>query len=158
PEGLAEIHPALPEIFENTVLNPLDDVDPCDVAFQFHILASATPLSRDEFIAQQTDEALRLRDAIIADPAAPQALVVLAADPSIGTDAYLAALEQAGLLRPEDQAPAVHRDPLVVSFLAALASGILAGPAGSEIIGDGSLVDFFAQLRQWYGHDPNLIG
>ena len=62
------------------------------------------------------------------------------------------------MLRPEDQPPAVHRDPLVVSFLASLAAGILAGPVGSEILGDGSLVDFFTQLRQWYGHNPDLVG
>jgi hypothetical protein len=70
--------------------NPLDGIDP-EIAFTFHILASATALTRDEFIAQQTAQALALRSAILSDSNATQALVVLAADPTQWTTAYLGA-------------------------------------------------------------------
>jgi hypothetical protein len=149
PQALADLHPDLPEIFENTFSKLLEDVDPEDVGFQFHILASATPMTRDEFIAQQTDEALRLRAAILGDATASSALVVIAADAASWINLYLAALEAAGLLRPADAPPAIHQDPFVVSVVSALASGILAGPAGAEIINDGDLVKFFEQIRGW---------
>ncbi|BAY26513.1 peptidase S8/S53 [Calothrix sp. NIES-2100] len=66
PEDLDLISPGLFEIYQS-LGTPLSDVDPEDVAFKFHVLASATVLTREEFIAQQTQEALKLRDAILAD-------------------------------------------------------------------------------------------
>src|SRR5262249_44501768 len=75
---------------------------PSDTAFQFHIIAAATPLTRDEFIAQQTQEAAKLRTKILQDPTASPSLQVLASDAATWNDLYLAALTQAGLLRPED--------------------------------------------------------
>jgi hypothetical protein len=41
--------------------DPLSSTDACDVAFRFHILASATPLTREEYIDMQLQEAERLR-------------------------------------------------------------------------------------------------
>src|SRR5205823_7041369 len=124
----------------------------------FHILAAATPLTRDEYIDQQRQEAARLRDAILGDPTASQALVVLAADRNAWTGLYLAALTQAGLLRPEDEPPEVRESPQLVSLMATLASGILAGPAGDRTITDGDLAKFFADVRRWYGNKTELSG
>jgi len=157
PEDLDQIHPGLFDIFQSKG-NPLATIADEDIAFKFHIVASATSLTRAEFIARQSAEALRLRDGILSDDTASQALVVLAADKDLWVSLYLAALEEAGLLRPEEQAPAVRESPKVASLMSVLASGILVGPAGEEIITDGDLIGFFEDLRRWYGHDPNEIG
>jgi hypothetical protein len=123
-------------------------------AFAFNIMGAATPLTRDEYIVQQTQLAATLRTAILNDPTASSALQTLAADAASWTDLYLLALTQAGLLRPVDQPPEVHDNPVLVSLQATLAAGILAGPAGNQIITNGNLVDFFNQVRKWYGDDP----
>ncbi|MEM9272984.1 MAG: CARDB domain-containing protein, partial [Cyanobacteria bacterium P01_F01_bin.143] len=156
----AQAYPGLNDLL---ALQPdaLDDLDPGDdarIAFQFHIQAAATVLTRDEFIAQQTESALTLRENILNDNEASPSLALLAADPDIWVTAYLAALEAAGLLRPENEAPTVRENPLALSMMATLASGILVGAAGERIITDGDLLGFFAQLRKWYGHDETLIG
>src|SRR5206468_1025826 len=117
--------------------------------FQFHITASATPLTRDEFIAQQSASAEALRVAILADATASQALQVLASDGATWNELYLTALGQAGLLRAEDVPPEVREDPKLISLMATLSAGILAGPAGEQIISDGDLAGFFAQVRKW---------
>ncbi|MCB1964700.1 MAG: APHP domain-containing protein, partial [Candidatus Accumulibacter sp.] len=124
-------------------------------AFAFNIMGAATPLTRDEYIAQQRALAATLRASIIKDPGASSALRNLAADPSLWTGLYLEALVQAGLLRAVDEPPAVHDNPLLVSLQAMLTAGILAGPAGQQIITDGNLVHFFDQVRTWYGEDPS---
>ncbi len=157
PEGLDQISPGLYEIYQQ-VGSPLDPDMADQIAFQFSIAAAATALTREEFIAQQTTEALKLRTAILADPTATQALVVLAADATQWTSLYLAALEEAGLLRPVDEAPPIREQPLVVSLMATLASGLLVGPAGSTIVSNGDLLSFFDHVRSWYGNDPGLIG
>jgi subtilase family serine protease len=150
--GLAEILEENPEF-----LKPF--TDECDkVAFQFHIAAAATALTREEFLQHQTDQALALREAILEDATASQALSVLAADPDAWVDLYLAALEDAGLIRPVDEAPPIREQPLVASLMATLATGVLAGPAGEQMITDGNLVGFFEQVRRWYGHDSDRIG
>ena len=59
------------------------------------IMAAATPMTRDEFIAQQTQIALSLRTKILADATASPSLQVLAADPNNWTSLYLAGLTQA---------------------------------------------------------------
>ena len=66
-------------------------------------------------------------------------------------------MKQAGLLRPEDEAPPIRDQAHLVSLLATLAGGILIGPAGSEVRSSGDLVAFFDQLRTWYGDDPNRL-
>lgn len=126
--------------------------------FRFHITASATPLTRDEFIAQQTASAEGLRSAILADTTASQALQVLASDPVAWDSLYLMALAQAGLLRAVDVPPTVREDPTVISLMATLSAGILAGPAGQQIISNGDLPSFFAQARKWYGNNDALLG
>ncbi|MAE66325.1 MAG: hypothetical protein CMJ18_18805, partial [Phycisphaeraceae bacterium] len=152
--GLAEILEADPEA--------LKFIDDGDIAFEFHLAGAATSLTRDEFLALQAQEALDLRSAILADPDAPQALVVVAADPDAWTALYLAALEEAGLIRPEGDVPPIRENPLVVSLMAVLTAGVLAGPAGESLIADAptptSLIELFEQVRAWYGHDEDRIG
>ncbi|TVS15269.1 MAG: tandem-95 repeat protein, partial [Planctomycetaceae bacterium] len=152
--GLAEILEQDPQFLARFAEEDRDD----EVAFQFYIVAAATALNREDFVAMQTEEALRLREAILSDPTAAQALVVLAADPEQWTTLYLAALEEAGLLRPENDVPPIRQQPLVVSLMGTLATGILAGPAGEQIATEGDLLSFFEQVRGWYGHAADLIG
>ncbi|WP_013334633.1 CARDB domain-containing protein [Gloeothece verrucosa] len=149
-----------PGLLEKLKQDPtaLDDVPDDQIAFTFHILASATALTRDEFIEQQKAEAKKLRNAILADSTASQALTVLAADINTWTNAYLAALEEAGFLRPENQAPPIRQNPLVVSLLSTLATGILLGPVGEQVISNGNLISFFEKIRQWYGDKPGQTG
>lgn len=153
-------YPQLQELLklQPDALNDLLPGEESKIAFRFHIQASATVLTRDEFIAQQRTEALRLRSAILKDRTASLALTVLAANENTWVTAYLAALEEAGLLRPENEAPSIRQDPLVVSLIATLASGVLVGPVGEQILTNGNLVNFFTQLRRWYGHNWDLIG
>ncbi|MCA9265514.1 MAG: hypothetical protein KDA60_16755, partial [Planctomycetales bacterium] len=129
-----------------------------DLAFSFHILATATALTREEFVDQQTAAAMELRTAILADETASPGLVVLAADAGTWTQAYLAALEQAGILTTAGDLPRIRESAPVRSLMSLLAAGILAGPAGDEIITDGDLVGFFENVRHWYGHDAELLG
>ncbi|HSC16225.1 MAG TPA: pre-peptidase C-terminal domain-containing protein, partial [Gammaproteobacteria bacterium] len=140
---------ALPEI--------PDEEEALAIPFRFNVVAAATAMTRDEFIAQQTTEALRLRGRIISDEEAGAALQVLAADEEAWIAAYLAALEEAGLIRPVDAAPPVRQDPKVQSLMSVLATGILVGPAGSSYQTQASLVEFFANVRKWYGHDPDRM-
>ena len=125
-----------------------------DTAFQFDITASATALTTAQFIAQQEQFAETLREKILEDPNASASLQILASDAATWADLYLAALTQAGLLAPADEPPAVQDNPQVVSLLATLSAGILAGPAGQQIVTSGNLAAFFAQVAQWYGNDP----
>jgi hypothetical protein len=80
-------------------------------SYEFNIVASATALTRDQFVAEQTAYALRLRTAILADSTAPTNLAVLAADPSTWVNGWLAALETGGMLRPADQAAPITSRP-----------------------------------------------
>ena len=157
PVALDQIYDGLFHMWE-TRGNPLSQLDCGDVAFQFPIMAAATPLTRDEFIAQQTAEALKLRDAILADAAASESLVLLASDADAWATLYLAALEDAGILRGVDDLPPLRESASVLSLVAVLSSGILAGPAGESIVTTDNLPDFFTHVRTWYGHDPNLLG
>ncbi|TAK53398.1 MAG: hypothetical protein EPO25_10765, partial [Gammaproteobacteria bacterium] len=130
---------------------------PLFAPFRFNVFAAATPLTRDEFIVRQTAEALALRDAILADATASVALVNLAADADAWVASWLAALEDGGLLRPEDEAPPIRTQPKVVSTLAILGSGVLIGPAGQQVRSTADLVAFFGQVRQWYGDTPGQL-
>ncbi|MBF2017367.1 MAG: putative Ig domain-containing protein [Rivularia sp. T60_A2020_040] len=150
-----QTYPGLKELLKK---NPslLEDVSDEDIAFKFNILATATVMSRDEFIAEQTSEALKLRTAILKDKSASPGLITLASSEEVWTNSYLAALETAGLLRQEDDIPPIRENTQVISLMATLTSGLLLGPAGNEIISTGDLVDFFVKVREWYGHNPNL--
>ena len=96
--------------------------------------------------------ALALRESILADEQAPAGLLALAGDPAVWADLYLAALEDAGLLRPAGSEPPIRTQQHIVSLMAVLSAGLLFGPAGSEIRATGDLLGFFEQLRTWYGH------
>ena len=61
------------------------------------------------------------------------------------------------MLQPAGAAPLIRQDPQISSLVATLATGILAGPAGAEVRTTGSLADFFADVRRWYGHDETLL-
>src|SRR3546814_11903062 len=87
-------------------------------------------MTRAEFVAFQTGQAKGLRDAILAAADAPPSLLALAASATQWTDLYLAALEEAGLLRPDEEVPPLRTQPHNVSLRATLASGLLYGPAG----------------------------
>ena len=126
------------------------------VPFQFNVMASATPMTRDEFVARQTADAEKLRQAVLKDTEATPALQVLASDKAAWTNGYLGALEQAGLLRPVDQAPPVRLDPKVVSLMGTLGMGLLIGPAGDQVRTTSDLVAFFGKIHEWYGDTPGV--
>src|SRR5262249_14899151 len=128
---------------------------PSATAFAFNIVGAATPLTRDEYVDQQEQFAATLRANILNDATATPALQALAANAANWTDLYLLALTQAGLLRAVDAPPEVHDNPVLTSLQTTLAAGILAGPAGSQIITSGNLIDFFAQVQKWYGADSS---
>src|SRR3546814_1846883 len=114
-------------------------------------------MTRDEFVAFQSNEARELRDAILAADDAPPGLLALAASEADWVNLYLAALEDAGLLRPEGDVPPIRTEAHIVSLMATLASGILYGPAGSEIRSTGDYIGFFEQVRALYGHQPGTM-
>ncbi|MCU0870895.1 MAG: putative Ig domain-containing protein, partial [Pirellulaceae bacterium] len=156
PQGLDEIYPGLYRLFK--ALGGIPDMVVQEfIPFQFHLLATATSLTRDEFVTHALDQSQRLREAIISDSDAVPALLTIAADVQAWDQLYLAALEEAGLLQPEGAVPELRENPLITSLMATLASGILYGPAGSAIRSSGDVVEFFEQLRSWYGHDPSLL-
>jgi hypothetical protein len=152
PEGLDQIFPGLFDIYNQTA-NPLA-CNEFAIPFRFNIFASATALTREEFIAQQTTEALKLRDKILADTVTTSSLLTLqtlAADAEVWTAAYLAALEEGGLLRLVDAVPPVRQDPKIVSLLGVFATGVLVGPAVDQFQTTTSLLQFFDKIHSWYG-------
>jgi subtilase family serine protease len=156
PQDLDKIQPGLYGLFLLGAGIP-DPFTAQFIPFQFHVVASATSLTRDEFLTHALAEADRLRAAILSDPAANSSLVALAADAEIWQQMYLASLEEGGLLRPEGDAAPIRQQPLISSLMATLATGVLAGPAGREIRTGDSLAEFFAHVRTWYGHDPQRL-
>ena len=133
------------------------------IPFRFNIAGAVTPLTRDEFIAEQTAHALKLLSAILADVNAPVALSVLASDQAQWVKGWFGALEAAGLLRPLDEAPPIRNDAKVLSLNATLASGILLSKAGQNYRTQADILSFFAKVQQWYGDtartsvDPNAL-
>ena len=154
PQGLDLIEPGLYELYELFGQIPNIFTIPF-VPFQFDINASATTLTRAEFVSQETAAADQLRAEILADPTAPIALENLAASQTNWENLYLAALEQAGILLPDGATPPIMQNPLIMSEMAMLATGVLAGPAGSGIISSGNVAQFFSELLDWYGNDPD---
>jgi hypothetical protein len=90
--------------------------------FRFHVAAAATAMTREEFVNEQTGEAMKLRDAILADAKAAPALQVLAANPDVWVASYLAALEAGGLLRPVADVPPLREDAKALSLQSVLAT------------------------------------
>ena len=156
PAGLDLIMPGLADTWNRLGAIPSDLVIPF-VPFQFHVVAAATSLTRDEFVAHLLQNAERVRQSVLDDPTAPAALLALAADGAVWGQLHLAACEQAGLLQPAGTAPPVRERPEILSLMALLTSGLLAGPAGSELRSGGDLLSFFEKLRTWYGHDEELL-
>ena len=153
-QALNDISPSLAAAYTNFGAVPAATIIPY-IPFQFDINASATTLTRAEFVTQSLQQADQLRTAILADSTAPQALQNLAANQTVWENLYLAALEQAGVLLPDGTTPPVRQDPLIMSVMATLATGVLAGPAGSGIIPGGNVAQFFGELLQWYGNNMN---
>ncbi|MCY2955084.1 MAG: hypothetical protein NTU53_24415 [Planctomycetota bacterium] len=154
----ADAYPELRELLKQDkdwIKNNLSDLDQEDLAFAFYIAASATPMTAQEYIDYQLARAGELRTRILADATAPSALIVAAADSVVWGQAYLASLTDAGLLRPEDEPPAIRSQPQFVSLMQSLDAGLLGMPAGQGIIAAGNLTAFFEKVRQWYGHDPS---
>jgi hypothetical protein len=156
-DTLDDLDALLRAIFTDPEQQILDDCQPLYIPFRFNVFAGATPMTRAEFVARQSADAESLRAAILADPQANAALVNLAADPEAWRLSFLAALEESGLLRPEDLAPPIRLDPKVISTLAVLATGVLVGPTGGEIQSPSRLSEFFAQVHEWYGDKPRTM-
>ncbi|MCM8597201.1 MAG: putative Ig domain-containing protein, partial [Candidatus Accumulibacter sp.] len=126
--------------------------------FRFDVAGAATPLTREEFIADQTRHARELRAAILADPAAPPGLAALAADAGQWQEGWLAALEAAGILRPVAEAPPIRENAKVMSLNATLATGILLGKGGDSYRTQSDLLGFFAKVQAWYGDTAQYAG
>ena len=136
----------------------LTDQEAMALAFRFNITAAATPISRAEFIQDQVQHALKMRDAIVADASASMNLKALAADETQWIQGWLAALEEAGLLRPENEAPAIRENINVLSLTANLATGLLLSKAGESYKSQASIKAFFEQIQQWYGDTSKWAG
>ena len=153
PEALDQIFPGLTLIWQTFGAIP-DLLTIPLIPFQFHVVASATSMSRDEYVAHSLREADRLRNGILADADAPAAIASLAGDAEAWESLYLSYLHDSGLLRDEDAPPPARRDLRIESLMSQLAGGVLTGPGGDRIIASGDVREFFDQIRRWYGHDP----
>jgi len=156
----ADTYPALREILaeDPDFLKNLFDFELEALAFDFYIQAAATPMTTAEYLKYQRGQAETLRGRILSDTTAPQGLRALASDAQTWGNLFLAALTDTGLLRAQDEPPEIRDRPEFASLMSVLAAGLLGGPRGGEIIAAGSLVDFFNQVRRWYGHDPEATG
>ena len=102
-----EVYPELKRLLKENpqFLEQLSDLELDGLKFDFYIFAAATPMTAADYVSYQTARAVDLRARILSDPAAPQALVAAATDVGQFTNFYLASLQQAGVLRPEDTPP-----------------------------------------------------
>ncbi len=158
PAGLDQIYPGLTDIYNSLGAVPSKCEIPF-IPFRFHLVAAATAMTRDEFIEHSLGEAETLRQAIIDDDSSvTPALTTLAANRADWGNLFLAALEEGGLLRAVDDIPPIREQEKIVSLMGTLSAGILIGPAGQEVKSSGNLLEFFDQVREWYGHDPGQMG
>ncbi|MDH5500886.1 MAG: pre-peptidase C-terminal domain-containing protein, partial [Gammaproteobacteria bacterium] len=158
-DGLDNITPGLKDKFLSQ--DPevhITKLESLSLPFSFSVAGAATPLTRDEFIAEQTGYAKQLRNAILADAEAPSNLSVLAADEAQWVQGWLGALETAGLLRPVDQAPPIRLNPMVISLNATLASGILLSRGGENYTTQADILGFFSKVQTWYGDTARWAG
>ncbi|MCA9198980.1 MAG: hypothetical protein KDA87_15640, partial [Planctomycetales bacterium] len=157
PAGLDRIDPSIRLIWDAFGGVP-DLLTKGFVPFQFHVTAAATALTREEFIDKAALEAERIRQGILRDDSGdvPAALLVMAADADAWREAYFEGLTVSGLLRPEDVPPPTRERIPLVSLMSSLGAGIIAGDASDSIDQDDITV-FFDKLREWYGHDPELL-
>ncbi|MFM2004219.1 MAG: hypothetical protein RI963_3645, partial [Planctomycetota bacterium] len=157
PDALDEIFPGLTDIYKKLAAVPSECEVPF-IPFRFHLVAAATAMTREEFVAHSLAEAETLRQAIIDDDStvAP-ALLTLAADRQAWGELFLAALEEGGMLRDDGATPPIREREKIVSLMAVLASGVILGPSGNQVRSTGSLLDFFEDVRTWYGNDPKQM-
>jgi CARDB len=156
PQSLDALAPGLADLYASAAAVP-DDLRLPFIPFNFNIVAAATTMTRDEFIDKQKVDAESLRTKVLADPTANPALLALAADKDGWSEGFLAALEEAGLLRPDNQAPPIRSEQKVQSLLSVLSTGILYGPAGKQVAATGDLLGFFENIHEWYGDPPDTI-
>ncbi|MEM6473891.1 MAG: APHP domain-containing protein, partial [Planctomycetota bacterium] len=158
PDGLDQILPGLTETWRaiHERQQAYEFPDCSVVAFPFHVYASATALTHEEYVALQSAEAESIRLAILQDDTADETLQALASESDAWRQLYLESLRQAGLLREATDAPPPIETPVTASVLAVLAAGIVSGPAGE--IASRHLPSFFDQLRRWYGHTDGRPG
>ena len=168
PEALDAIFPGLTAMWQTFGAIP-DWLTVPLIPFEFHVVASATSMTHDEYVADALREAGHLRQAILDDTNAPPVLVHLAANPERWESLYRTFLEEAGWLVAEDAIPSVRRDPELVSQLAMLAGAVAGAPVGDDSGGDGAgsgVVEtlfhgdpgqLFEQVRRWYGHDAGRL-
>ena len=157
PEGLDQIHEGLTDIYNLLAAVPGECEIPF-IPFRFHLVAAATAMTRDEFVEHALGEAEILRQAIIDDDSSvTPALTTLAANREDWGNLFLAALEQGGMLRDVDDIPPIREQKKIVSLMATLSAGVLIGPAGQEIQSSGNLLQFFEDVRRWYGHDAGQM-
>ncbi|TVR47529.1 MAG: tandem-95 repeat protein, partial [Puniceicoccaceae bacterium] len=153
-----EIYPGLKELLaENPdFLRNLSDEELLQLEFDFFIYAAATPFTVEEYLDYQRARADELRQLILTDARAPQALVAPATDAAEFESLYLQALVGAGLLRSEDlPSPATTR-AVFVSELALLTAGLLGQADGA--VPTGEHASFFEMIREWAGHQPDAFG
>jgi len=140
-------------------LTDLDEAQKEMLSFDAHIYAAATPMTAEEYVTYQRALAAKTRDAIRADASAPAVFVTAAGDPVAWEAAWLAALTDAGLLRPEHEPPRLRDMPEFASLVTTVSAALLASPAGITFrSGTTDLASFFEQVRAWYGHDPEAFG
>ena len=132
------IHEGLTELYNTLGAVPNDCVTPF-IPFRFHLVAAATAMTRDEFVAHATGEAENLRRRSSRRRCGCGA-VDAGGRRDTWRDLFLASLEDGGLLRAEDDPPPIRNQEKIVSLMATLASGILIGPAGEEIAASGDLL------------------
>ena len=157
-----EIYPELKRLLKENpqFLQQLSDYDLASLQFDYYIFAAATPMTSAEYVAYQTTRAADLRARILSDAAAPQALVAAATDAGQFTSFYLAALQQAGELRPEDTPPAARAGAAFDSNVAVMVAGLLANDTGTQLVQNSvdNLAGFFDLIRKWAGHTPDAYG
>jgi hypothetical protein len=143
---------------EDPEVHGLTETEAISLSFQFNVTATAVALTRDQFVAEQQAHARQLRNAILADTQAPNALVNLAANETQWVEGWLAALEAAGLLRPVDEAPPIRDNALVLSLNSTLATGILLAKGGENYRTQADILAFFSQVQAWYGDTARFAG
>lgn len=154
PQGLDLIQPGLFALYKKFGAVP-DFFTQAFVPFQFNVVVAATAMTRAEFFAHSLGEAEQLRQGVLDDVDASAGLLALAADKPTWDALFLASLEEAGVLRPEGDAPPIREHAVIQSLMSLLATGALLGPAGSDLLG-GDIISFFESLRLQYGHNETL--
>ena len=158
--GLRELLETDPDFLENLSSFELDDL-----AFDFYVAASATPMTSAQYVDYQSSEAARLREQILADDQAPASLRAIAGDGETFQTLYLEALAETGLLRDEDVPPVATGRSFDVNAFFVSVGGLLGGETGAGIIeqsaaalasANESLGDLISKLRQYYGHTPDV--